>query len=153
MAKTGRPTDYTPEIAAKICERIMEGESVRQICRDADMPGRSTVHLWLSQHEGFREQYRLAKEIMADDLFDEMEEIANDGRNDWMEEHSEQGSGWRLNHEHVQRSKLRIDAIKWRLSKMLPKKYGDRVAIAGDGDSPLTVNVVRYTDADNPDSE
>ncbi|MEU6504669.1 hypothetical protein ABZ895_34575, partial [Streptomyces californicus] len=35
--------------------------------------------------------------------------------------------GYQLNGEHVQRSRLRIDTRKWYLSKIMPKKYGERI--------------------------
>jgi hypothetical protein len=42
-----------------------------------------------------------------------------------------------LDHEHVQRSRLRVDARKWLLSKLLPKQYGDRVEVTGKDGGPL----------------
>jgi hypothetical protein len=48
--------------------------------------------------------------------------------------------GPRLNAEHVQRSKLRIETRLKLLAKWNPKKYGERVAVAGDADSPLKVD-------------
>ena len=41
-------------------------------------------------------------------------------------------SGYQLNGEHVQRSKLRVDTRKWYLSKILPKKYGDKINVEGN---------------------
>lgn len=127
--KTGRPTVYTEKVAASICARIMDGESLRNICRDAKMPARSSVHKWLAENEAFSDRYARACDIRADEVFDEMFEIADDGNNDWMERKGSDGQsiGWQINGEHVQRSKLRIDARKWALSKMMPKKYGDKI--------------------------
>jgi hypothetical protein len=34
----------------------------------------------------------------------------------------------------VERSRLAVDAMKWTLSKLLPKKYGDKLAIGGAED-------------------
>jgi hypothetical protein len=67
---------------------------------------------------------------MADDIL----EIADDGRNDWMEIISKDGDsvGWRVNGEAVQRSKLRVESRKWLMSKMLPKKYGSVKPESGD---------------------
>ena len=39
--------------------------------------------------------------------------------------------------EHVQRARLRIDSRKWLMSKMAPKKYGDRIEVGGNSDTPL----------------
>ncbi len=47
------------------------------------------------------------------------------------------GSTIRLvDHEHIQRSRLRVDARKWLMSKMAPKKYGEKLQHTGDGGGP-----------------
>ena len=33
-----------------------------------------------------------------------------------------------VDHEHINRAKLRVDTRKWLMSKLLPKRYGDRVS-------------------------
>lgn len=133
----GRPTSFTPEIGTKICTRIAEGESVREICRDDNMPCRRTVSYWLvrsaasdapEEQKAFLRQYDEATAIRAENMFDEMEEIADDGSNDYMTRVGKDGEGYEVtNHEHINRSKLRIDVRKWKLSKMFPKRFGDRV--------------------------
>lgn len=131
----GRPTDYTPEIAEAICLRLAEGESLRSICSDEGMPSKQTALRWLTKHEEFRAQYVRAKEQGAEALAEEMFDIADDGANDWMERHNAEGEaiGWQLNGEHVRRSQLRIDTRKWYLSKIMPKKYGDKQQLEHSG--------------------
>lgn len=124
-----RPTDYTPELVSLICGRIAEGESLRAVCRDPDMPVTSTVMLWISKYPEFTEQYAKAMEARADAMFDELLEIADDGRNDYI---ANADGDDRFNSEHVQRSKLRVDARKWALARMSPRKYGDKQAIEHD---------------------
>ncbi len=132
----GRPTSYTEEIALAICERIADGESLRAICDDPEMPARSTIFKWLSENKAFSDQYARAREEQADALFDEILSIADDGRNDWMEKHGKDGEclGWQVNGEALRRSQLRVDARKWMASKLRPKKYGEKIAIGGDKD-------------------
>ena len=134
---TGRPSDYSEEKAAIICARITEGESLRSICRDEDMPSTVSVFRWLDKHESFRNQYARARSAQADTLFEQILEIADEGRNDWMEKHGQDDAGWQLNGEHVQRSRLRVDARKWAASKLAPKKYGEKLEIGGDPLNPL----------------
>ncbi len=50
-----------------------------------------------------------------------------------------QAAGWQLNGEHVQRSRLRVDTRKWILSKLAPKRYGDKLQHTGDGGGPIRV--------------
>lgn len=135
---TGRPSKFTQALAAEICGRISEGQSLRAICRDEKMPAASTVFLWLSQNEAFSEQYARARDAQADALFDEILEIADDARNDWMARNGEDAAGWAVNGEHIQRSRLRVDSRKWMAARLAPKKYGERVDLNHSGDVGVT---------------
>jgi hypothetical protein len=44
----------------------------------------------------------------------------------------------------VERTRLQIDARKWLAAKLSPRKYGDKLELAGDPTSPLVVEVVRF---------
>ena len=136
--KRGRPSDYSDEIATEICRRIAERESLRSVCRDETMPANSTVLSWLSdgKHGEFLEQYACARELQADTLFDEALEIADATSEDWIT--TEDGKKI-LDHEHVQRSRLRVDTRKWAASKLAPKRYGDKLQHTGDGGGPIRV--------------
>ncbi|MFD2677004.1 terminase small subunit protein [Camelimonas lactis] len=134
-AKIGRPTCYTQELADHICAELATGKSMRTVCRATDMPAMSTVFLWLRERRDFSEQYARAKVEAADALVEEIMDIADDATNDWMETHDKDGNavGYRLNGEHVQRSRLRIDARKWVAAKLKPKKYGERLDLDNSG--------------------
>jgi hypothetical protein len=121
-------TTFSQEIADTICERIADGESLRSICLDEDMPNKATVFRWLARHPEFCDQYARARETQADALFDDILDIADDGSNDWMKRKDADGSvnGWRENGEALRRSVLRVDARKWMAAKLQPKKYGDK---------------------------
>ena len=117
-----------------ILERIANEESLRTILnKDRDkniLPSRALFHNWLINDTELIDQYARAAELRADNIFDEILEIADDGSNDFMEKQGKDGEVFEVfNAEHVQRSRLRIDARKWMLGKMNPKKYGDRVGI------------------------
>lgn len=132
--KTGRPSGYSTEIAEVICQRLSEGESLRQICRNEDMPGKSSVMRWLDEREDFREQYARAHLLQADHFADEILEIADDGSNDWIERETRSGNTIEsADHEHINRSRLRVDARKWLMARMAPKKYGDKVGLEHSG--------------------
>lgn len=136
----GRPSDYTPELAEIICIRLSEGESLRSVCRDEELPSKSTVLRWIARHDEFRDQYVRAKAQGAEAIAEEMFDIADDASNDWMEklDAEGQGIGWQLNGDHVRRSQLRIDTRKWYLSKIMPKKYGDKLEVNSTG-MPMVV--------------
>ena len=133
----GRPSLYTPELADRICQRLAEGESLLSICRDDEMPSRPTVHKWVTEDtEGFAAKYAHAREAGCDVMAEQLMEIADDGRNDFMAaQANEDGEGGavKFDAEHVQRSKLRVDARKWYLSKIAPKRYGDKQQVEHSG--------------------
>ncbi len=139
----GKPSDYSQEVADIICERIADGESLRAICSEENMPNKATVFRWLSKHQEFSDQYARARDEQAETLFDEILDIADDGRNDWMAAHDEyEGFGWKENGEAIRRSQMRIDARKWMAGKLKPKKYSDKHIVAGDPDSPVRMEIV-----------
>lgn len=126
----GRPSDFTQETADAICLLLSEGVSLREICRAEEMPSKTTVFRWLSKFEAFRDQYARAKEAGIEALAEDLLDIADDGSNDWIERANSDGekSGvYSVNGEAIARSKLRVDTRKWILSKLAPKKYGDRI--------------------------
>ncbi len=128
--KTGRPSLYTEALAAEICRRLAEGETLRSVCRDKAMPDKATILRWLADKKkaDFRDQYVYAREMQADALFDEALEIADDASGDWS---TDKDGKKVLDHEHVQRSRLRVDTRKWAAGKMAPKKYGDKLDLGG----------------------
>ena len=81
----GRPSIYTPELAARICARLSEGMTLREVCRQDGMPDESTVRDWAQTNAEFSPQYARAREIAYHCMMDELLEIADDGTNDWME--------------------------------------------------------------------
>lgn len=126
----GRPSVYSKELGETICLLVSEGCSVREIADLPGMPGKTTVFRWLLADPDFRDHYARAKEAAAEAMADEIIEIADDASNDYMMRTGKDGEeSWVLNGEHVQRSRLRVDARKWVLAKLLPKKYGDRIAV------------------------
>lgn len=110
----GRPSLYSEKVADEICEQIVEGKSLRSICRAKDMPSASSVFKWLRDNEEFSQQYARAKEEQAEALADEIIDIA-DGKKAKYEE----------GEADVNRDRLAVDARKWVASKLKPKKYGD----------------------------
>ena len=69
-----------------------------------------------------------AREEQAEFMAEEILEIADDGRNDFMEQ-DDSSAAFKINGENIQRSKLRIDTRKWLMGKLKPKKYGERLAL------------------------
>lgn len=137
MAKTGRPSKFTQAVALEICNRIAQGESLIQICRNSEhLPCKTTIINWLlcGKYKDFVVQYTQAREAQMEHYSDEILEIADDGQNDWMERESKNGETFEVeNHEVLNRSRLRVDARKWLMSKLAPKKYGDKQTLEHSG--------------------
>jgi hypothetical protein len=96
------------------------------------MPNISTVFRWLERHAEFSERYVRARDMQADALADEILDIADDSRNDWVERMNKDGtpSGqYVADSEVINRARLRVDSRKWIASKLKPKKYGERLEI------------------------
>ncbi len=123
----GRPSKFTQELADTICERIMNGESLRSIVSDEGMPTRSTVHKWLAENKLFSDQYARAKDNQADTLADEIMFIAD-------------------NAEDVQKARLQVDTRKWIASKLKPKKYGDKLDMTTGGQKLEGLVIIKDAD-------
>ena len=121
----GRPSDYSVEIVTTICSRLAEGEPLVRMCREENMPSTATVYRWLIAHQEFRDMYARAREDQADTLADQIIDIADESSGD-------RASDGSVNSENVQRSRLRVEARKWIAAKLKPRKYGDRLELAGE---------------------
>ncbi len=121
----GRPTVYTLEIENEILSRISAGESLRSICKDKNLPGDATIRDWIVKDRppGISARYAHAREKGYDSIAEQTFEIADD------------------KDEDPASRRVRIDTRKWFLAKLHPKRYGDRIEIAGDKESPLEINV------------
>ena len=115
----GAPSTFSEATADIICRRLAAGESLRTICRDSDMPDRTTVQRWIDTYDTFRIRYAHARNIGLDTLAEEILDIAD--RPSGTLESGATDSG------DVQHRKLQVDARRWLLSKMAPKKYGDKL--------------------------
>jgi hypothetical protein len=134
--KPYEPTLYSREIAQVICDRLAAGESLTAICNDGGMPCTRTVARWVigDAGPGFTAQYREARDMGLDVLADEVLAIADDSSQDVITKTDERGRTYRgIDHEHVNRSRLRVDARKWYLCKLAPKKYGERLDMGISG--------------------
>lgn len=128
---------FSPEIANAICARLEAGESLRTICASDGMPHRATVHRWLDEHESFRDQYARARDKGLDVLADEILEIANTPHEGTVVTSKEWGEEIKTG-DMLEHRKLQVDARKWYLSKLAPKRYGDRLHTEHSGEVSVT---------------
>jgi len=131
--------DEIESIFETVLKRIENGEALRTILKEDSMPSTSTFYIWMEEDESKSKRYAYATDIRADGMFEDILDIADESYNDTSV--NEEGQE-RTNHEVIARSRLRVDARKWYLSKLKPKKYGDKIenTIQG-GDKPITTIV------------
>lgn len=138
---SGRPSGYTLELGLAVCGWIRQGYTLRQIGGLPNMPSKATIIRWLGNFPVFCDQYAHAREVQAFVMEDEIQEIADDSRNDWVEREGKDGAVEIVfNQENVARARVRIDSRKWLMAKMAPKRYGDRIAVTGKDGGPLQVS-------------
>lgn len=152
-----RPSDYTKELADEICTQISEGKSVRTIVNNEDMPSSSTIYRWLLDEDKkeFWEQYERARNIQAELMFEELLEIADDGTNDtYLKENNDGSTFEATNTDVIARSRLRVDTRKWYLSKVLPKKFGEKIDMTTNGkEIPQPIMNINGILSNNSDAE
>ena len=146
-----RPSKYSEALAREVCERISTSSSgLVKIAKDPDMPALRTIHKWLNEHEEFMHMYEEAKRQQAELLAQEIIDIADDAEQDM--EIDEEGR-IRVRSEHIQRSRLRVDARKWVAAKLLPRKYGDKLDVTSDGEKlePTRIIIEHIKPGDHAD--
>lgn len=148
MAKKSRTTrkpqvKRTRELEDEILTRVASGRSLLDACKGKGMPDEATVRGWaVREPNGFGRQFVIARMIQAHGWWDEIRSEID--RDPVMVEEtvtSKDGSVTdrsRIDGADVNLRRLRVDTLKWGLSKMLPKLYGDKLTLAGDPHAPVT---------------
>lgn len=124
----GRPSKYTKELADSVCEGISNGLSVRTVCLDEAMPSLTTVFKWLRELPEFAHQYARACEERTEAHNESLLEMGEEAI-EKAQEVDPKASG-----AVVQAYKLKADNLKWSMSKMKPKKYGDKLDLTSAGE-------------------
>lgn len=134
----GRPTKYNDELGQKICKELTEGRSLKKLIQESeDMPHISTIFDWINNNKEFADKYARARRVQAEFFVDEIIDISDSGGRYY------DGEGnLKIDATAIQRARLMVDTRKWYASKVLPKIYGDRLAIDDERDKePVVMNV------------
>jgi len=132
MAYTEKEIEISKEI---IIEEMIKGNSLVSIIKThSNIPSIRTVFNWLNSESDyfdkqFLHNYARAQEIRAENEFDQILEIADATADDII---LDKDGNQVINHNVINRDRLRIDSRKWRISKMQPKKYGDKLDITSN---------------------
>lgn len=138
---TGRPTIRTDAIVDDILARLSKGETLASICRTEGYPSTRTWYDWTEGDADLSARFARAREAGFDVIAEQALEIA-----DQEPEYATSEGGSRVDQGEVAHRKLRIETRLKLLAKWDPKRYGDKLELAGDAKAPLTVHVVKLTE-------
>lgn len=159
--KTGRPSKYTPEIAREMCDLLAEGIPLREICRKEGFPAWRTVYDWMVRDDaavaagggaGLSASIARAREIGYDALAEQCLMIADTpqmGRKTVYSSGAEEDedSMTVTEEDMLGHRKLQIETRLKLLAKWDPKRFGDRVQLAGDADQPIKIQAETQAEA------
>ena len=127
----------------EILERIMSGESVNAICSEPGMPARKSFYMWIIEDDKLRERYESALNARVHSMSEDLLDIADAAVPTTPMGTTDTGA--------VAKQRLQVDTRKWLLSKLAPKKYGDKITqeLTGANGGPiLTKDVSDLSDAE-----
>jgi hypothetical protein len=136
--KAAKPTKPNSPDRAKISQLVLDGMrsglSAFKACKAAGV-NQSTFNDWLNADPALAADYARAREDLIESMAQEVLDLADsevpadqDGKKDW---------------QAIQKHKLQVDTRKWLLSKLAPKKYGDKLELSGDPANPLVQRIER----------
>lgn len=136
--KPGRPTKYTKELAERICSLMAEGYVLTQIQELPDMPVRQTIAEWAVKNPDFSDMYARARELLYDWHADNLFKVEHDPNIYRLKD-----DFGKIDPTPLNAKKLYSDNVKWAISRLLPKKYGDKQLheLTGADGQPLSVSV------------
>ena len=136
--KRGRPTTYSEKIVDSICEQIAKSnKGLHHILKsNHSFPSFSTFFKWLGTKEYvyLSDKYARAREIQAEFIADEIIEIADTCRQG-KKIVKKPGGQEITTGDMIERSRLQVDARKWKASKLAPKKFGDKIDVTTNGEN------------------
>jgi hypothetical protein len=124
MAKNGRPTIYTDELADLICERVATHpvgyNTLMQMF--PDMPDSSTVRAWRKVYERFSTRYLEAKAFQAQVLVEDIDDLIPEKINYYLDDKGQE----RIDSASASLLIAKINNRKWMAARLAPKVYGDK---------------------------
>lgn len=143
----GRPKLIPNPTLAKfrkvILERLEAGESLLKICETEGFPTDAAVRRWAVEDvEGFASEYTRARSIGYEKLADEILRIADTPIVGVKTKTNEKGEIETTEADMIEHRRLQVDTRKWMLSKMLPKRFGDKVQqeVSGPDGGPVQID-------------
>lgn len=121
--------EWPMEQIEHVLQQIATGNTVRQAF-DAcgiDRARIGSLYRLLLQDKALRKWYDEARELQAESYADDIIDIADTT-------HSDRDEEGKINHEVINRDRLRVDTRKWLSAKWAPRRYGDTKHVHHEGD-------------------
>ena len=131
VVQVGQHILRTPGNSERVCEMVASGCSLRQVAQVIGIT-EAAIRKWAKDDKEFGGHYEKAMVSRWERMADELVELADADCT---------GPDGRPDNALVQQRRLQVDTRKWVLSKMLPRKYGDRIEIGSDPDAPVVTRI------------
>lgn len=121
-----RPSEYDYELCKEICDQVADGENIISILKESTYPSWSTFRRWKNENEELRTLYVNSQQDKGIALENEIDDVMQD-----LKEGKIDPAG----------ANVLIQTLKWKMAKFYPKVFGDKMQVAGDPESPLSVKM------------
>ena len=145
-APKGSGSKYTEELSEQICDLVSNGVNLRKVCRMDGMPAWRTVYNWVLERPDFASRLARAREMGFDSLAEEALEISNTpvmGQKQVMGD----SKTFTTVEDMLGHRKLQIETRLKLLAVWDPKRYGNKLELAGDPNNPIKIEA--QVEADN----
>lgn len=146
----GRPSLRTQKVCDEIIERVSSGEPLAQVCRDAHMPALRTVYDWMENDAELSARFARARVVGYDMIAADALRIADTPHIGQVVRESDKDGTVVTTEDMLGHRKLQIETRIKLLAKWDPKRYGERVEVAGDATSPIVQRIERVVVSGNP---
>lgn len=132
------------EIIVSICDNVIEEKiSFNEAVKNSKI-SLVSFYKWIANNEELQILYNYAREVRSDVLFEQIIEIADTTEEGVIIETDDHGRTKEKKGDMTQHRRLKIDSRKWVVSRMNPKKYGDKLDVTSDNkqlEQPKTINI------------
>ena len=129
----GKSKDEIQTIAQEVFKQMREGKSTLQACKSIGII-HSTFCKWMNDDAELAHEYARAREDLHEVIAAEIVAIADQPVGSTESGATDTGA--------VQKQRLQVDTRKWLLSKLAPKKWGDKLELSGDQQNPLAIQTI-----------
>lgn len=131
--RTAPGSEDRKRLAEIVLDGMHSGLSLFKASQKAGI-AHSTFIAWVNEDAALADRYACARDNLIERIAEEIMELSDqtvgeqpDGKKDWAA---------------VQKHRLQVDSRKWLLSKLAPKRYGDKLELSGDPDRPLAIQKI-----------